>query len=55
MKNMEVSCTQDLPSNDLNHDLGTPKCELWKGGLLSSLSLKVEDNCLSKGYAKPSP
>ena len=30
---MEVSYTQDLPLDDSNHNLDTPKCELWKGGI----------------------
>ena len=45
--NMEVSYTQDLSLDDLNHDLDTPKCRLWKGWSLGSyylsLSLEVED------------
>ena len=36
--------------DDLNHDLSTPKCGLWKNGNLGSLSLsrslEVEDDFL---------
>ena len=45
--NLEVSYTQDLLPDDLNHDLGTPKYGLWKRESLDShylfLSLEVED------------
>ena len=45
--NLEVSYTQYLLPNDTNHNLGTLKSWLWKGGSLSShylsLSLEVED------------
>ena len=45
--NLEVSYTQDLPLDDLNHDLDTPKCGLWKwwslGSYHLSLSLQVEE------------
>ena len=48
--NLEVSYTQDLPSDNSNHDLGTPKCRLWKEGSLSShflsFSLEVEDKVM---------
>ena len=33
----EVLYTQDLPPNDSNHYLGTPKCGLWNGGDYNSL------------------
>ena len=38
MKSPKVSYTQDLLPDDLNHNLGTPKYELWKGEILGSLS-----------------
>ena len=45
--NLEVSYTQDLPLNDSNHNLDTPKCGLWKGLYLGShyvsFYLEVED------------
>ena len=39
--NLEVSCTQDLPPDDSNHDLDTPKYGLWKSEYLSSLFLSL--------------
>ena len=45
--NLEVSYTQDLPPDDSNHNLDTPKCGIWKWWSLDSqclsLSLEVED------------
>ena len=32
---MEVLYTQDLPLDDLNHDLDTPKYGLWNEDLLA--------------------
>ena len=46
----EVSYTQDLQPDDSNHDLGVPKCGLWKGGDYNSLSLS-----LSGGGTRLSP
>ena len=44
--------------DDLNHDLSTPKCWLWKNGNLGSLSpslsLEVEDGFL-KSSKNPNP
>ena len=37
----KVSYTQDLPPDDSNHDLNTPKCGLWKEGGHGSLSLSL--------------
>ena len=42
LNSLEVLYTQDLLSDDLNHNLDTPNLERWKPQL--SLSLKVEDN-----------
>ena len=55
----EVSYTLDLLTDDSNHDLGTPKCGLWKkegcDSLSLSLSLEVEDNSHQKSLGNPNP
>ena len=48
--NLEVLYTQDFPLDNLNHDLGTPKCGLWKEGSLYPhflfLTLEVEEKVM---------
>ena len=49
----EVSYTQDLLPDDSTHDLGTPKCGLWKGGGHGSHYLWRWKTTLTKVIRKP--
>ena len=53
LNSMEVSYTQDFSPDDLNHDLSTPKCGVWKGENIEALSFSGGGRWLTKVIRKP--